>query len=107
MGVLSDIIRTYHSNLDDPHTLVKLQQYLPEYIHLTEEYNQLVEQRNSIVAILRSTRGDGMIEIGGGLEEGMLFSIKNEPVVLKERLRNIRMYYDTDEKKIIIITDIS
>ena len=57
MGVLSDIIRTYHSNLDDPHTLVKLQQYLPEYIHLTEEYNQLVEQRNSIVTILRSTRG--------------------------------------------------
>jgi hypothetical protein len=46
-----------------------------------------------------------MIEIGGGLEEGMLFSIKNEPVVLKERLRNIRMYYDTDEKKIITITD--
>ncbi|MDD3897771.1 MAG: FapA family protein [Syntrophomonadaceae bacterium] len=105
MGVLSDVIRTYRTNLDDPHTLVKLQQYLPEYIHLTEEYNQLVEQRSSIVAILRSTRGDGMIEIGGGLEAGMLFTIKNEPVVLKERLRNIRMYYDTDEKKIITITD--
>ena len=105
MGVLSDIIRTYHSNLDDPHTLVKLQQYLPEYIHLTEEYNQLVEQRNSIVTILRSTRGDGMIEIGGGLEAGMLFTIKNEPVVLKERLRNIKMYYDTNTKKIITIYD--
>ncbi|MBP8819551.1 MAG: DUF342 domain-containing protein [Syntrophomonadaceae bacterium] len=107
MGILSDVIRTYRNNLDDPHTLVKLQQYLPEYIHQTEEYNQLVERRNSIVAILRSTRGDGMIEIGGGLEAGMLFSIKNEPVILKKRLRNIRMYYDTDEKKIIIITDIS
>ena len=40
-----------------------------------------------------------MIEIGGGLEAGMLFTIKNEPVVLKERLRNIKMYYDTNTKR--------
>lgn len=105
LGLLSDLIRTYRSNLDDPQTLMKLQQRLPEFIELTEEFDAQLEKRNHLVSILRNTRGEGMIEIGGGLEAGMLFTIKQNPIKLKEKLRNISMYYDPDEQRVIIRTD--
>ena len=105
LGLMSDLIRTYRSTLDDPQTIIKLQQRIPEFIHLSEEFDELVEKRSHLVNILKNTRGEGVIEIGGGIEAGMLFTIKQNPVKLKERLRNISMYYDPDEQRIVIHTD--
>lgn len=105
LGLMSDLIRAYRNSIDDPLTVVKLQQKIPEFIQLTEEFDLLVEKRNQIISILRSTRGEGMIEIGGGLEAGMLFTIKQNPIKIKDKLRNIHMYYDPDEQRIVIHSD--
>ncbi len=53
--------------------------------------------------MLKSTRGEGMIEIGSGLETGMTFGIKEDFVKLKQQAKNLRMYYDPDKKSIIIL----
>ncbi|MGE5389681.1 MAG: FapA family protein [Deltaproteobacteria bacterium] len=103
--LLSDQIRKSLGNIVDPTTVAQLEQKLPQYIQMTEEYDTMVEQRNSLVSMLKNTRGEGMIQIGAGLQEGMTFSIKDEPAKLTENLRNMNMYFDPDERKILVITD--
>lgn len=102
LGLMSDLIRTYRNTLNNPQTVIKLQQIIPEFIHLSEEFDSLVEKRNHLVNILKNTRGEGVIEIGGGLEAGMLLTIKQNPIKLKERLKSISIYYDPDEQRIVI-----
>jgi len=102
---LSDQIRKSLGSIVDPDTVAQLEQKLPQYMHMTEDHDKMVEQRNSLVSMLKNTRGEGMIEIGAGLQEGMTFCIKEEPARLTENLRNMNMYFDPDERKIVVITD--
>jgi len=105
MRKLSEQIRKSLGSIVDPETVAQLEQKLPQYMQMTEEHDRMVEQRNSLVSMLKNTRGEGMIEIGAGLQEGMTFSIKDEPARLTENLRNMNMYFDPDERKIMVITD--
>ncbi|NLW90527.1 MAG: DUF342 domain-containing protein [Syntrophomonadaceae bacterium] len=105
LRMLSDQIRKSLGNIVDPATVAQLERKLPQYIQMTEEYDSMVEQRNSLVSMLRNTRGEGMIQIGGGLQAGMSFIIKDEPARLTENIRNMNMYFDPDERKILLITD--
>jgi len=105
MRNLSDQIRKSLGSIVDLETVAQLEQKLPQYIHMTEEHDTMVEQRNSLVSMLKNTRGEGMIEIGAGLQEGMTFCIKEEPAKLAGNLRNMNMYFDPDERKIVVITD--
>ncbi|WP_276624357.1 hypothetical protein, partial [Syntrophomonas wolfei] len=73
------------------------------YMDMNEELDCLYEERRSLVNMLKSTRGEGMIEIGSGLETGMTFGIKEDFVKLKQQAKNLRMYYDPDKKSIIIL----
>ncbi|WP_054691847.1 FapA family protein [Syntrophomonas palmitatica] len=104
---ISDLIRKYRTDLDNRDNIERLQKKLPEFLQLSEEYDTLVVERNYLVSILKNTRGEGMIQIDGGLEPGMNFTIKSEPLKLKEKLRNINMYYDPDEQRVIVLSDTS
>lgn len=103
--MLSDQIRKSLGSIVDPSTVAQLEQKLPQYIQMTEDYDAMVEQRNSLVSMLKNTRGEGMIQIGDGLQQGMTFCIKDEPAKLTENIRNMNMYFDPDERKILVITD--
>ena len=83
--------------------LQQLQELLPHYMDMNEELDCLYEERRALVNMLKSTRGEGMIEIGSGLETGMTFGIKEDFVKLKQQAKNLRMYYDPDKKSIIIL----
>lgn len=107
LRTLSDQIRKSVGSIVDHETVVQLEQRLPQYIQATEEYDRMVEERNSLVTMLKNTKGEGMIEIGAGLEEGMIFSIKEEPLRLREKLRNAHMFFDPDQQRIVILSDTS
>ncbi len=94
-------IRTLRNRKDDARSLFLLEEMLPEYMNLQEELDTMIEERNQLSKMLKSTRGEGMIEIGGGLEEGMSFSIKHEFIKLPQDIKTLNMYYDPDEKKLL------
>ncbi len=94
-------IRNLRSRQNDVSSLFLLEERLPEYMNLQEESDIMIDERNQLNKMLKSTRGEGMIEIGGGLEEGMSFSIKHEFVKLPQCVKALNMYYDPDEKKLL------
>ncbi len=94
-------IRILRNRPEDARSLFLLEEMLPEYINLQEELDTMIEERNYLSKMLKSTRGEGMIEIGGGLEEGMTFSIKHEFIKLPQDINKLNMYYDPDEKKLL------
>ncbi len=94
-------IRTLRNRKEDARSLFLLEEMLPEYMNLQEELDIMIEERKFLSQMLKSTRGEGMIEIGGGLEEGMSFSIKHEIIKLPQDVKTLKMYYDPDEKKLL------
>ena len=52
--------------------------------------------------VLKSTRGEGMIEIASGLEQGMRLTIKDESININDNISQLSMYFDPDEKRIKI-----
>jgi hypothetical protein len=100
---IAEQIRYLRDKSSEQNSLQQLQELLPQYMDMNEELDCLYEERRSLVNMLKSTRGEGMIEIGGGLETGMTFGIKEDFIKLKQQAKNLRMYYDPDKKRIIIL----
>ena len=95
-------IRQLENKTTDPSTLITLQSLLPEYMQCTDCLETCIVERNLVVNILRNTRGEGMIEIGGGLEMGMRLTIKDESVLVDNSLNQMSMYFDPDKKGLCI-----
>jgi len=87
----------------EQNSLQQLQETLPQYMDMKDELDRLYEERRSLVNMLKSTRGEGMIEIGGGLETGMTFGIKEDFVKIDQQAESLRMYYDPDKGRIVIL----
>ncbi|MDD2619339.1 MAG: FapA family protein [Syntrophomonadaceae bacterium] len=100
---IAEKIRKLRDSVSDPQAILLLQKLLPQYITINEELDQLNDDRKSLVSMLNSTIGEGMIEIGGNLEAGMVFGIKEESFKLDSQVSSIRMYYDPEAKRIILI----
>lgn len=99
----AETIRNLRDNVSDPQAITLLQKLLPQYMQMNEELDQFNDDRKSLVSMLNSTLGEGMIEIGGSLEAGMVFGIKEESFKLESQVKSIRMYYDPDAKRIVLI----
>lgn len=97
------VIRRLRDRVSEADAVMQLQRILPTYLKMTEDYDRLIKERDSLVSILKNTRGEGMIEINGGLEPGIMLSIKQETVKLKERLNSLNMYFDPDQNRIIFL----
>lgn len=98
---LAQGIRGARNMPSDPKSLEFLQKVLPVYLTANENYDQLNEERKQLVNMLKTTRGDGMIEVGSGLEAGMYLTIKSESIKLSDQQKHVSIFYDPDEKKIV------
>lgn len=93
-------IRRHKDRTTDPESLIQLKKLLPEYFDINTELVRCTEERDLIAGILKSTRGEGMIEVGAGLERGMRLTIKNESINIKDSQGKSNMFFDPDEKRI-------
>jgi len=100
---LTTQIRRLKDRTDDPLRIVSLQSLLPEYMGSYQELEEMIAERALLVSILKNTRGEGMIEIGAGLEEGMRLSIKNESINVTDNMQHLSMYFDPEEKRIVMV----
>ncbi|MDD3270390.1 MAG: FapA family protein [Syntrophomonadaceae bacterium] len=99
----AETIRKLRDNVSDPSAISLLQKLLPQYMQIIEELDQNNDDRKCLVSMLNSTLGEGMIEIGGNLEAGMVFGIKEDSFKLESHVSSIRMYYDPEAKRIVLI----
>ncbi len=88
-----------------PESLAQLKNMLPRYIELDELVESIKHEQSELVVMLRSTKGEGMIEIQQGVDDNMSFNIKNERISITRPLKNVTMYYDQDEKQIVLINN--
>ncbi|WP_054696130.1 DUF342 domain-containing protein [Syntrophomonas palmitatica] len=99
---LSGKIRELAQN-KTPEVLEVLRKIIPAYSQLLEKIDDAKEERAKIISSLKLTRGEGMIVVRDRVDRGTLLRIKNEALQLRSDLRNTIMYYDNEEKRIIII----
>ena len=71
-------IRYLRDKSSEQNSLQQLQETLPQYMDMKDELDRLYEERRSLLNMLKSSRGEGMIEIGVGLETRMTFGIKDD-----------------------------
>ncbi|MGE5455242.1 MAG: DUF342 domain-containing protein [Methylocystaceae bacterium] len=81
----------------------EMRDLLVEYMTLTQEQENLQYSVKNMVQLLKSTRGDGMIEVSAEVEPGMSFRIKNERLRLDKALKSITIYYDHKQRKLVIL----
>ncbi len=93
-------IRQLKDQTSNAGSLNQLQKLLPKYFQNSTQLEAYNEERKLIAGMLKSTRGEGMIEIGSGLEQGMRLTIKNESINIKNNQGQIGMFFDPDEKRI-------
>ncbi|PKM78650.1 MAG: hypothetical protein CVU90_01220 [Firmicutes bacterium HGW-Firmicutes-15] len=93
-------IKQLEKKTSDPDSLVKLQKLFPEYMKCNDDLVACTQERNLLTNILKTTRGEGMIEIDSGLEHGMRLTIKDECINIGENISQLSMYFDPDEKRI-------
>lgn len=87
----------------DPTSQKELESILRQYTPMMQELGLLKEEQLSLANMLRSTRGDRMIEIHSQVNDDISFSIKKEQVKLTQPLKNVTMYFDHKEKRIVIL----
>jgi len=88
----------------NPDTLEVLRKLLPTYNSLLEKAEKSKEEIARINNTLRLTKGEGMIKVKDRIHNATSFRIKNDSVELKRELRDVTMYYDANERRIIIVS---
>jgi len=81
-----------------------LRKLLPTYNSMLEKINQNKDEQNRINNTLRLTKGEGMIKVKERVQHATSFRIKNDSVELNRELRDVTMYYDANEGRIIIVS---
>lgn len=81
----------------------EIREALAEYVALVDEVDQLKAERISLVNMLMSTKGEGMIEIKKEVENGLSLKIKEERIEISRNLADVTIYYDHEEKRIVVI----
>lgn len=81
----------------------EMRDMLLQYMTLTQEQEDLQYEVKTMVQLLKSTRGDGMIEVSDEVGPGMSFRIKNESMKLDRALKSITIYYDHKKRKLVVL----
>ncbi len=87
----------------NPDARVNITQILPYYSSMLEKIEHYRDEKDQIMQCLRSTKGDGMIEIKSKINDITAMRIKDKVVELSYDMQNITMYYDTNERRIVVI----
>lgn len=87
----------------DDESIEQLKSLLPQYTKAVDQLDMHRIERDEKINLLRSMKGDGMIEVRDRVEFGTSFNIKNEHFKVKNELKNVTLFYDSDEKRIVII----
>ncbi|MGE5422018.1 MAG: DUF342 domain-containing protein [Ignavibacteriales bacterium] len=87
----------------DAASLALITETLQKYIKVTEELESLKDERQHLMYMLNSTKGEGMIEVRGQTDAGLFLRIKTDSVMLKNSLRNVTLYFDHEDKKIVMV----
>ena len=74
-----------------------------QYVAMIDEVEQLKAERMSLVNMLKSTKGEGMIEVKKEVEHGLSLKIKEERIEISRNLADVTIYYDHEEKRIVVI----
>ncbi|MGE5397406.1 MAG: DUF342 domain-containing protein [Chitinophagales bacterium] len=90
------------SGLRDEKSTAELRSAIKEYMVLNSVVDQLKEEQQDLLALLKSLLGEGMIEIKGLVNTGHSFIIKQHTVSIQEPLNNITIYYDEQAQRIIL-----
>lgn len=88
----------------NPDTLDVLRKLLPTYNALLDKMEKGKEEIARINNTLRLTKGEGMIKVKDRVHHATSFRIKNDSVELNRELRDVTMYYDANERRIIIVS---
>lgn len=102
---LADKIREFAKS-QQPEAIQTLKKLLPAYNNLLDKIDEHKDKQVQIQATLRLTKGEGMIKIRDRVEQGASFRIKNESMELNRELRDVTMYYDADERRIVVGTNV-
>ena len=81
----------------------EIREALAEYVAMIDEVEQLKAERMSLVNMLKSTKGEGMIEVKKEVEHGLSLKIKEERIEISRNLADVTIYYDHEEKRIVVI----
>lgn len=100
---LSDKIREFAKS-QTAENLQILKKLLPSYNAMLEKIDKGIEEQNKIQNTLRLTKGEGMIKIKDRVEHGTSVRIKNDSAELRHELRDVTMYYDANERRIVIVS---
>ncbi|MGE5389776.1 MAG: DUF342 domain-containing protein [Deltaproteobacteria bacterium] len=100
---LADKIRELARD-QNPDNLEVLRKLLPTYNALLEKIEKSKEEIAKINNTLRLTKGEGMIKVKDRVHHATSFRIKNDSVELNRELRDVTMYYDANERRIIIVS---
>jgi uncharacterized protein (DUF342 family) len=87
----------------DAQSLNDLKTSLSRYVEISEKSEYLIHERQELVALLKSTKGEGMIEIRGPVDSQLTFRIKNDSIKLPQAAKNVTLYYDQHEKRIVVL----
>lgn len=87
----------------NPDAREALTKVLPYYSSLLDKIEHYRDEREQIMQCLRSTKGDGMIEVKNKINDNTAMRIKDKVVELSHDMQNITMYYDTNERRIVVI----
>lgn len=100
---LADKIREL-ARVQTVENLEVLKKLLPAYNAVLEKIEQSKEEQNKIQNTLRLTKGEGMIKVKNRVEHGTSVRIKNDSAELQCELKDVTMYYDANEKRIVIVS---
>lgn len=91
------------SGKKDDATMSLIGETLSKYMAAVDELESLKEERQQLNYVLTSTKGDGMIEVRGQTDAGLFLRIKSDSIMLKKSLRNVTLYFDHEDRKIIMV----
>lgn len=89
----------------DADSIKTLKTLLPQYTQAAEQMELKKARRDENMILLRSVKGDGMIEVREKVDYGTSFQIKNEYIKVDHDLKNITLFYDNEEKKIVVLNN--
>lgn len=89
----------------DAQSIETLKTILPEYVSKTERVDHLKEENRYLAILLRTTKGEGMIEVRSRVDQDVCVAIKGKQLRLETAIKNVTMYFDQHEQRIIVLSN--
>lgn len=89
----------------DAQSIATLKTMLPQYVSKTERIDHLKEENRYLALLLRTTKGEGMIEVRSRVDQDVCVAIKGKQLRLETPVKNVTMYFDQHEQRIIVLSN--